>query len=152
MPWETARHVIGRSLLLGQHHQHRLKASLVVLQEGIDASREIMEWCAVPRQNGLHGKIADELERTQIIAQRVAKALGVQPDVRADALQHVITGNQHLGLRLVETNEPGRVSRRPDHLEVIRGPCEQFASFEDCVRLAFSDTGHHEQRSLAHRH
>src|SRR5437763_7377005 len=102
-----------------------------------------MEWSAVPRQNGLHGKIAHELERTQIITQRVAEALGVQPDVRADALQHVITGNQHLGLRLVETNEPGRVSRSPDHLEVIRGKSEQLASYEDGVRLVFSVKSQH---------
>src|SRR5205807_3477642 len=145
MPWKTAGNAIGRLLLVGQHHQHGLKASLVMLQEGIDTSREIMEWSAVPRQNGLHGEIADELERTQVITQRVTEALGVQPDMRADALQHVITGNQHLGLRLVETNEPGRMSGRPDHLEAIRGPCEQFASFEDCIRLAFSDSGYHEQ-------
>ena len=78
---------------MSARHRRRSKATLVMLQEGIDTSREIMEWSAVPRQNSLHREIADELERTQIITQRVAKALGVKPDVRADALQHVVAGN-----------------------------------------------------------
>ena len=71
----------------------------------------------MPGQHQLGLQLSDQLQRIQIVGERVAGRADVQPDRRSDVRQNVVTREQHLGAPVVQADVPRGMTRRPQHLE-----------------------------------
>src|SRR5439155_5162562 len=89
------------------------KPVLVMREDLIDSSGEIVERISVRREHARDGQRAYGAERIEKIAQWIVPRVRIQPDIRGDSRQHMIAGEEHALGSVDEHGVIVRVPRRP---------------------------------------
>ena len=89
-PLSVALRVIAIGLVLCQPLQPPVQAIVVVGQDLIDPSGQVVERIAVRRQDARHRKRAHRTQGIEKVAERIVPRVGIEPDVRGNPRQDVI--------------------------------------------------------------